>query len=337
MMKALVVEAPNEAKVKEVPIPVVKADEVLIKVENVGICGTDIHIYQGEFLSPYPLIPGHEFSGVIAAVGQDVQQLQVGDRVSADPSLFCGHCRYCLSLRGNHCENWGAIGVTVDGAMAEYVSVPVKNVVKIPDHMTFGEAAFIEPIACVVHALNRLQLQVGQSVLLFGAGAMGQQLIQSLIKVGASEVVVVDVSETKLKMAEQWGATKCILSKDIETALRKTNYPNGFDIVVDATGISAVVQQALQYMGPVATFLQFGVTKETDVIKLNTFDLYNKDWTLIGSMAINYTFLPALNWMKADRLNVAPLISRTISLEETISYFQGKTRQPEDLKVQIKL
>src|SRR5699024_8954685 len=175
-MKALVIEKPYTAAVKEVPYPTVGADDVIIKVESVGICGTDVHIFQGEFLSPYPIIPGHEFSGTVHEVGENVQDVHVGDRVTADPSLFCGHCEFCLTNRGNQCENWGAIGNTVDGSMAEYVRVPSRNVVKIPASMTFPEAAFIEPMACVVHAMNRLQMHVGDKVILFGAGAMGQQL-----------------------------------------------------------------------------------------------------------------------------------------------------------------
>lgn len=129
-MKALVIEEPNKAVVKDVPYPKPGKHEVTIKVENVGICGTDIHIFKGEFLSPYPIIPGHEFSGVIDEVGEDVTSWKVGDRVTADPSLFCGECVFCLTNRGNQCENWGALGNTIDGSMAEYVKVPSRNVVK---------------------------------------------------------------------------------------------------------------------------------------------------------------------------------------------------------------
>src|SRR5690554_4303784 len=123
-MKALVIEEPGKAVIKEVPYPKPGHGEVTVKVKQVGICGTDIHIYKGEFLSPYPIIPGHEFSGDIHELGEGVPNLQVGQRVAVDPSLFCGKCAYCKTNRGNHCENWGALGNTVDGSMAEYVKVP---------------------------------------------------------------------------------------------------------------------------------------------------------------------------------------------------------------------
>lgn len=237
-MKALVIEKPGQANIQEVPYPKPGPGEVTIQVHTVGICGTDIHIFKGEFISPYPIIPGHEFSGVIHETGEGVAGLQPGDRVSADPSLFCGSCPFCLTHRGNHCENWGALGNTVNGSMAEYVRVPAGNVVKLPEHMFFAEGAFIEPMACVVHAMNRLNMKAGDRVLLFGAGAMGQQLIESLVHTGASELAVVDISRKKLDLALERGATKGILSEDVEKELGKERVPHGFDVVIDATGDS---------------------------------------------------------------------------------------------------
>src|SRR5690625_2771012 len=174
-MKALVIEKPYSAIIKEVPYPKPGPSDITIKVEQIGICGTDIHICQGEFLSPYPIIPGHEFSGTVYEGGENVRDFKVGERVTADTSLFCGHCEFCLTNRGNQCENRGALGNTCDGSMAESEKVPSRNGVKIPDSMSFAEAAFIEPMACVVHGMNRLQLQVGDRVIIFGAGAMGDR------------------------------------------------------------------------------------------------------------------------------------------------------------------
>jgi len=336
-MKALVIEKPYQAVVKEVPYPAPGANDVTIRVKQVGICGTDVHIYRGEFLSPYPIIPGHEFSGVIDSVGENVTEFKQGDRVSADPSLFCGKCEYCLTNRGNHCVNWGALGNTVDGTMAEYVNVPVGNVVRLPDTMSFEQAAFIEPLACVVHAMNRLQLNVGDRVLLFGAGAMGQQLVQSLKNAGASELVVVDLSQRKLDLALEMGATVGILSEEIEERFATSEYKKGFDVVVDATGIPAVIEEAMKHIGPNGKYLQFGVTPQNVEVRIDPFKLYNKDWTLLGSMAINRTFIPAFYWLKEKRINVQPLMTKVLELEEVIDYLSGKTMDPNGLKVQIKL
>ncbi len=330
-MKALVIEKPHHAVVKDVPYPNPKPGEVVIRVEQVGICGTDFHIYEGEFLSPYPIIPGHEFSGTIHELGEGVDDFRIGNRVTADPSLFCGRCQYCLTNRGNQCANWGALGNTVNGSMAEFVAVPARNVVKIPDAMSFATAAFIEPIACVVHAMNRLQLQVGQSVLLFGAGAMGQQLVQALSRAGASRLAVVDVSDTKLALAVSLGATDPVNVKDLHRLNGDT-----FDVVVDATGIPSVIERALTYLGKTAKYLQFGVTPKNAEIRLNPFDLYHKDWTILGSMAINYTFLPAFEWVKEGRIALEPLVSKAITLEEAAD-FLATPKNPELLKVQIRI
>jgi 2-desacetyl-2-hydroxyethyl bacteriochlorophyllide A dehydrogenase len=330
-MRALVIETPHRAVVKEVPDPTPKPGEVVIEVERVGICGTDFHIYEGEFLSPYPIIPGHEFSGTVRALGVGVTTVNIGDRVTADPSLFCGSCRYCLTQRGNQCDNWGALGNTVDGSMAEYVAVPVRNVVKIPADMSFATAAFIEPMACVVHAMNRLQPQAGQSVLLFGAGAMGLQLVQALSRLGASTLTVVDVSERKLALARALGATETAIAGNPQALAGRT-----FDIVVDATGIPAVIEQAMTHLGKTAKYLQFGVTPTGAQIRLNPFDLYHKDWTILGSMAINHTFMAAFDWVREGRIALEPLVSKVIPLEE-VPIFLSRPKDPELLKVQIQI
>lgn len=336
-MKALVIEGARQAAIRELPYPEPGKNEVTIEVKRVGICGTDIHIFEGDYLSAFPIVPGHEFSGVIHSVGEGVTDLRAGDRVSADPSLFCGACQFCLTNRGNHCERWGALGVTKNGSMAEYIAVPAANVVKLPDSMGFEEGAFIEPVACIVHAMNRLQLKVGSRVILFGAGAMGQQLIQALSVSGASEVVAVDISPDKLAMALENGATKAVLSDRLTEEIKAdSQYEFGFDTVIDVTGIPAVIEIAMQYIGPVGTYLQFGVTPDNASIRINPFDLYHKDWTLLGSMAINHTFIPAFHWMKERRIQVKPLISKTISLEEAIRFF-NEPKSPDLLKVQIEL
>lgn len=333
-MKALVMESPRTAVVKEVTYPKPGPNDVTIQVKRCGICGTDLHIYQGTFLPNYPLIPGHEFSGIVSEVGANVTSFKAGDRVAVDPSLFCGKCDYCLSARGNHCVEWKATGDTVNGAMAEYVKVPQETVFLMPEGMPFSEGAFIEPIACVVHGMNQLQLSVGQSVLLFGAGSMGQLLVQALTHAGAGELAVIDVSEHKLQMAKKNGATHTYLSSEIETKLANRKKHNGFDVVVDATGIPAVIQTQLQYLAPKGTHLQFGVAPHGATISISPFEIYHMDWKLVGSMAVNHTFKSAMNWMAAGRFDTAPLISKVIRLEDVPSFFAAG-KAADIMKVQI--
>ncbi len=335
-MRALVMQAAKQAVVREVETPSPATGEVLIEVRRCGLCGTDLHIYAGDFLSTYPLIPGHEFSGVVAAVGSGVNRVRAGDRVAVDPSLFCGNCDYCLSDRGNHCERWGAIGDTVNGAMAQYVAVPEANVFLLPDDLSFQDGAFVEPVACVVHGINRLQLQAGQSVLLFGAGSMGQLLIQALSCAGAGELAAVDVSRGKLDLALENGATAAYFADEVHSRLALRKRHRGFDVVVDVTGIPTVIQDEFQYLAPRGTHLQFGVAPLQSAVTINPFDVYHNDWRLIGSMAINHTYLAALEWLRAGRFRLAPLVSAVIGLEEVPQFFAAG-KSAEAMKVQIAL
>ena len=332
VIKALVFVKPHQVEIQEVEYPKPRHDEVTIKVERTGICGTDLHIYEGTYMSSYPLIPGHEFSGVIAEVGADVAGYAVGDRVSADPNIFCGHCEYCQTHRSNQCTRFSAVGVTQNGSMAEFVKVPAKTLIKLPDDMTFQQGAFVEPMACVVYAMKRLQVQSGDRVLMFGAGAMGQQLVQAIARSGASELVVVDISEHKLQLAERFGATKTVLSAQLDERLGQDK----FDIVVEATGIPSVIQRAFQYLGPAAKYLQFGVADTDATVQLNPYQLFNNDWTLLGSMAVHYTTIPAMRWIHEGRIQVDHLVSNTISLEQAVAFFQNK-KAADLLKTQIQL
>jgi threonine dehydrogenase-like Zn-dependent dehydrogenase len=151
-MKAAVFNAPRELQLRDAPEPEPGAGEVVVRVERAGMCATDIHIYSGEYTARYPLIPGHELSGVVEAVGDDVTAFKIGDRVAADPNIGCGHCVFCRRQRNNHCLNFNAIGVTRDGAFAELVKAPAANLYSIGD-LSFGQAAFVEPLACAVYGM----------------------------------------------------------------------------------------------------------------------------------------------------------------------------------------
>ncbi len=178
-MKAAQIERPGEAAVVTVPEPIPGADDVLIRVRAAGICGTDLHIFKGEYEATYPLIPGHEFSGEVVAIGANVRNFQVGDRVTADPNIPCNRCRYCQRNQPNQCVNLKAIGVTRSGAFAEYVIAPEGNVFAIGD-LSYSAAALVEPLACVVWGLKQVEVQPGDTALVFGAGPMGCLVAQGL-------------------------------------------------------------------------------------------------------------------------------------------------------------
>src|SRR4051794_29142323 len=215
-MNAVVVSTPGTWSVMDdVPIPRPGRGEVQVQVKAVGICGSDLHILAGEFPpTPYPIVPGHEFGGVVSEGGSDVPDLAVGDRVAGDPSLFCGRCRYCQAGRGNLCAQWGAIGDTVDGAFAEYVVAPAGNAYRIPADMSFAAAAFVEPLSCVVHGLHRLAIRAGSDLLVVGGGTIGLTLLQAAKRSGATTVDVVDTDASRVTRARSFGADDAASSVD---------------------------------------------------------------------------------------------------------------------------
>lgn len=334
-MTAAYYKGPKEMEVKEVPYPSPGPGEVTIKVNCCGICGTDLHIYQGDFISPYPLVGGHEFSGTIHQIGKGLDSWKEGERVSVDPSLFCGECYHCRNNQFNHCENWNALGNTVDGAFAQFVKVPAKNVYRLSEGMSDEQGALIEPLSCVAYALNRIQPKFSEKAIIFGAGPMGLMLLQALKTSGTSQVVVVDIADEKLELARSFGATGAYYNdKNLEKYLRANHSQHGFDIVVDATGIPKVIEGIFQFAGPRARILQFGVAPNQSSIQVNPFDIYHKDWNYMGSMALAFNFYQAYEMIEQRKVNVQSLVTRKLNLNEFVEYMK-KSKSAADCKALV--
>jgi 2-desacetyl-2-hydroxyethyl bacteriochlorophyllide A dehydrogenase len=309
-MRAVQIEKPGSVLVGDLPRPKPGPQEVLVGVEACGVCGTDLHIADGEFApTPYPIVPGHEFSGTVLELGSDVAtDITVGTRVAVDPSLFCGYCPACRSGRGNLCANWGAIGDTVDGAFAEQVTVPAVNAYRLPDSVSFEQGALVEPLSCAVHGVRRLGVEVGESVLVVGAGTMGLLLIQLLQRAGA-RVVAVDRVEAKTALAESMGAHRSATSIEALDGER-------FDAVVDVTGVPAVIEQGLEAVRRGGRFLVFGVAPSEARVALSPFRVYNDEITVIGSMAVLHSFGAALDLIARGVVRTDGLVSHRLPLEE---------------------
>lgn len=326
-MKAFVIVEPGRAELQDVPKPEPARDEVLIKVAASGFCGTDIHTYKGEHPSLYPLIPGHEFSGVVEAVGADVVQFKPGDAVVADPNVFCEACYFCKQNKQIHCENLQVIGNTRHGAFAEYVTAPERCTFPA-DGLDPVQAAMAEPLGCVVNSHNKVVVPIGGSVVIFGMGTIGLMHLIMAKRRGAAQTVAVDLKQAPLDLAQTLGADKTYLSgPDIGPALRK-DFPRGFDLVIDATGFPPVVETAIPLTAVTGTFLAFGACPVESSVQINPFDLYHRDWKLVGSYALEKTMPQALAMMRGG-LDLSPLIGKTISLEEMpeqfAAFLAGKT------------
>ena len=302
---------------------------------HVGICGTDGHIFEGHFRTTYPHVPGHEFAGIVAAVGPDVAGWHEGDRITADPTLSCGACRQCLRRRANHCERWGAIGDTVDGALAEYVVVPARNLFRVEDHEDLLDAAFTEPLACVVLGIERLRIAPADRAIVFGAGPVGCLMAQMLAMSPAADVVVVDVAEEKLAVARQLGARVTYLAgPDLPDELRERARGRRFDVVVDCTGQPAVIAGLFEHAAPGARIMLFGVAPPGTSVAIDPYAVYRNDWEILGSMAINHTMQQARDLIAAGRVAVRPLLTSLIGLEDVAGVLSSP-KGPDELKVMV--
>jgi threonine dehydrogenase-like Zn-dependent dehydrogenase len=300
-----------------------------------GICGTDLHIYHNEYLSSFPLIPGHEFAGTVVEVGKQVQDLRRGDRVAVDPNLYCNACDFCRDQQNNHCLNWQGVGITRPGGFAEYVAAPARACYRLPAGLTDSQAAFIEPLSCVVYALSRLRVRPGDDVLIFGTGPLGLVLVQALRHSGAGRVVVVGRRPERLALARQFGAAAAIMAGPSQAEVLRDLAPRGFAIVIDATGVPAVIEQALGYLKPRGQYLVFGVAPMQATITLRPYDIFRNDWTIIGSFALCYTFQPAIAWLLNGVIDIGPLVSHTLPLADFPAAL-AKFARGETLKVQLR-
>ncbi|MEV0293635.1 zinc-dependent alcohol dehydrogenase family protein [Nocardia sp. NPDC050710] len=308
-MRAVLIETPGRFSVQEVPDPVPKAGEVVLRVDAVGICGTDVHIVDGEFPpTPYPIVPGHEFAGeIVAAHGGE---LTVGDRVAVDPSLFCGACHYCAIGRGNLCERWGAIGDTVDGAMAEYVAVPAANCYRLPDTLSTPHGALVEPLSCAVHAFDVLPRALGAHYLLYGAGTMGLLMLQLARSAGAASISVVDINAARLEVATKLGADATAAHAD------EFDRPQGWEIVIDCTGAIAAIEDGLTRVRRGGVYQQFGVAPGAATAAISPFRVYNDEITIVGSMAVLHSFGRAVELMGKGVIDADTMITHGFGLDQ---------------------
>ncbi|MEV0119985.1 zinc-dependent alcohol dehydrogenase family protein [Streptomyces sp. NPDC050703] len=309
-MKAAIVESVGKVVVGEVPDPTPGPREVVVEVAACGLCGTDLHIRQGEFAPTLPVVPGHEFAGTVVALGGEVRALAVGDRVAVDPSLHCHECRFCRVGRGNMCERWAAIGVTTAGGAAQYAKAPAANCVRLPDHVRTQDAALIEPLSCAVRGYDVLRSRLASHVLIYGSGTMGLMMLELAKRTGAARVDVVDLNPERLATARRLGVSASAAGAD------ELDRPEGWDVVIDATGNAAAIQDGLGRVAKAGTFLQFGVADYATRVEIDPYRIYNQEITITGSMAVLHSYERAAELFAAGVLDPEVFISDRVPLDD---------------------
>ncbi|MDT0546444.1 MULTISPECIES: zinc-dependent alcohol dehydrogenase family protein [Streptomyces] len=308
-MRAAVIEAPGKVTVATVPDPTPGPREVVVDVAACGLCGTDLHILQGEFAPTLPIVPGHEFAGEVVGIGSEVTEVAVGDRVAVDPSLYCHECRYCRIGRGNLCDRWNAIGVSVPGGAAEFAVAPVANCVRLPEHVDVADAALIEPLSCAVRGYDVLNSRMGNEVLIYGSGTMGLMMLELAKRTGAASVDVLDINSERLATANLLGCSRSAASAD------ELDQPRGWDVVIDATGNQAAIQDGLGRVAKAGTFLQFGVSDYATKAVIEPYKIYNQEITITGSMAVLHSYERAAQLFATGVLDPKVFISDRLPLE----------------------
>jgi D-arabinitol dehydrogenase (NADP+) len=339
-MKAVLYDAPRSYSVTNVPVPDATPGQVRIKVHQVGVCGTDLHIHEGDFNAVFPLIPGHELVGVVDQVGEGVTRLRVGEQVTVNPNVHCGLCRYCLAGRLILCENLKGYGSNFPGFFAEYVTVPERLVFSV-DRLPPDLAVFAEPAACAMHGVETLQVRPGSSALVFGSGPTGLLLAQLIASSGASSVTVAAPSKFKLETAETLGIDRTVQidRRDADANLRRLREQSpggdGFDIVVEATGSTAVGDICVPLARNGGTVLIYGVTRNEETVKFHPFDVFRREITIKGSFAEITSFGAAIDAMRNGRVRTDGMITHRFGLDDYGKALDALANDPTAHKVVI--
>lgn len=310
-MRAVVIQAPGRIEVAIVDDPAPGPEDVVVAVEACGLCGTDLRIVDGAMPEVrYPMVPGHELAGRVTAVGSHVTRLSVDELVAIDPATPCGSCRYCRAGRGNLCEPYRAVGITSPGGAAEYVRVAAAKCYTLPPGTSAMAGALIEPLACAMHGLDRAPLSLTDDVLIYGAGAMGLLVAQVLRRSGVGSLSMVDLRMDRLSAAEVVGATA------VATKAELFDRPDGWDLVVDATGSVEAIEDGLARVHKGGAFLQLGVADAAVAARFSPYRVYHEEIVIVGTAAAHNSFDRARDLLVSGVVDTRSLITHTSSLAD---------------------
>ena len=282
---------------------------VLLRVAACGVCGTDRHIYHGEFDARPPVIIGHEFAGTVLAVGSGVEDLAQGDRVAVHPNIACGTCRQCHRGKPHLCERLIALGVNLDGGLAELVAVPQAQCYPLPGSVSLLEGAMVGPLACCVHGIDVAGVVAGDVVAVLGGGLIGQLLLQLARLAGAGKLVLSDPLAPRREIALRSGAD-AVVDPRSDTPLSKGGaLEGGADVVIEAVGSPGSAEQAIAWAAPGATVLWFGVTPPGELATVEPNLVFRKELTIQGARINPHTHARAIDLLAGRRIEVSSLVA----------------------------
>ncbi len=323
-MRAVVYDSPRNFEVRDVPKPEPGPGELRIRVTQTGFCGTDLHLHVGEFGPRYPLIPGHEVVGTVDALGGGVQEFALGEQITVNPNLHCGRCTYCRAGQLVMCSDAAAFGISRAGFFAEFAVIPASSVFSV-EGLDPDVAVFTEPTACAMHGVEVVRPRPGSSALVLGAGPTGLLLAQLLGANGAASVTVGNPTAYKLEAARRLGIDQTVLVEPItdhsaEAVIEqlRAHSPDGdgFDLVVEATGVTAVGNICVPLTRNGGTFLVYGVAQEAAELSIRPYDVFHREISIKGSFAEMTSFGAAIAALRTGRVQTAGIITHRFALED---------------------
>ena len=329
-MYAAVLHAPADLRYERVPVPVCREGEVLVRVRAAGVCGSDIGRVMVTGTYRFPTIPGHEFCGEVAAAGSGVTGFQPGDRVAVAPILPCGKCAYCEAGDYGLCDDYNYLGSRTDGGFAEYVAAPARNLIRLPDNLSFEEGAMIEPAAVTLHGMMRVGICSGDTVAVLGCGPIGLFAVQFAKIMGATRVIAADVAPEKLELAARLGADMCIDASAADAALRirELTAGRGADVAVETAGVVQTQEQCLRIARKKGRVLYLGTAHRDVVLPPKSFEnIVRHELTIVGAWNSYSAPFPGVEWqaaidyVKSGALRLRPMITHLPKLSEAPRVF----------------
>ncbi|WP_026614057.1 zinc-dependent alcohol dehydrogenase family protein [Ensifer aridi] len=319
-MKAVRLESVGNISVRDVEVPEPGPDDLLVKVEACGICGTDRHLLHGEFPSTPPVTLGHEFCGIVVKAGDAVRGIAPGARITGDLNISCGRCPQCQAGRVNLCRNLRAIGIHRDGGFAEYVLVPQKQAFEIPLALDPVHGAFCEPLACCLHGIDIAGIKTGSTVAVLGGGVIGLLTVQLARLAGATTVILSTRQASKRRLAEEVGATATVdpVATEVVEAIAGPAglVPGGVDVVIECAGVAETVQQSTRLAKAGGTVVILGVLPQGEKVEIEPFDILFRELRVLGSFINPFVHRRAADLVASGAIEIDRLISRRVPLAE---------------------
>jgi len=314
-MKAALLKKIHNIEIEEIPIRKLNENELLIKIDNCGFCGTDRLIYEGKAPAKLPVVLGHEFSGIIADNSKCKQDFSIGQKVVVDPNIYCGYCQYCKEGKIQFCENLEALGVTQNGGFADYTIVPAAQIYSLPDDFDLSEASFAEPVSCCLRGINRADITPGETVVVIGGGTIGQLMVQLSKLTGATKIVLIEPLSSKRELASSLGADYTLdpLSKDFYEEFNDIT-KSTVDVMIECVGQENAAELTFKIAKKGARIVLFGLAPHDHKVELNLQYLFEKELSIHFSYLNPYLFSKAVNLIINRRLKLKSLISKYISL-----------------------